>query len=223
MLDRLLFFSASLLLFALASCSTTPQPKNIQPKALLIVDGNVVIDDNATGDAASFQSEHQKFDKKSFELMGRISVDESSEFMVDEGTKPLCRIKTSRFQSNDSVHKYTYQLQITIKDGLENSPLESIINGEREGIIQFTDYPLNSWQSTENMVVDETVIVSWFYEPKKSRYEIIKEMGEGRYLKKQLRFDPYLRTVSQVQYEILSGSPDQVDQQMSVLVKLMCR
>jgi hypothetical protein len=106
---------------------------------------------------------------------------------------------------------------------MRGGPLESVINGENEGLILWGEYPVNNWQSTENLIVDDTLVESWFYETETGRYEIVKQMGEDSFLKKQLVFDPHLKKVSLIRYEILAGEGERVDQQRTVLARLVCR
>ncbi len=224
------------LLFLVACAAPQPKAEEEQsPLRLLIGDGGVRIEESYShveGEkarvTAAFTSEHNRFTSSEKTLEGSSWVEESSEFSLEPGFQAVeCQVKISRQELERAPaaaqELYTYEIDVTVKDGIKDGPFETVINGESEGLVQLGEYPVNNWQSTENLIVNDTVVESWFYEPKKNRYEIVKKMGEDRYLKKSLRFDPYLKSVTSVQYEILQGQGEEVDQQRTVLARLHCR
>ncbi len=203
---------------------------------MLIGDGGVRIEESYSHSevergraTAAFNSRHEMFKESETELPGKAWIEESSEYSLRPAVKSTieCRVKVSRSElprgPATKEESYTYQIEVLVKDGIEGGPFETVINGEGEGLILLGEYPVNNWESTENLVVNDTVVESWFYESKSNRYEIVKKMGEDLYLKKSLRFDPHLKNVSQVQYEILKGEGDQVEQQRTVLARLNCQ
>lgn len=225
--------------FTVVSACSTPQPvqtKETSPLRLLIGDGGVRIEESYSHPeldegrkTAGFESENGKFQASETDLPGVAWVEESSEYMLlpTVNHQTQCRVKISRKKLTRapaaSKEVYTYSINVRVTDGIKGGPFETVINGENEGLIQLGEYPVNNWQSTEDLVINETIVESWFYEADSQRYEIVKRLGEDQFLKKTLKFDPYLKKVTRIQYEILKGSADEVEQQRTVLARLSCQ
>lgn len=232
--QRFLTFLLSLPLIFSLSCSHTglaQKEESNSPLKLLISDGSVRVEESYKNkmlrQTAALMFQQAQFESQKFKLSGQAGVEESSEFEL-ESTPVECRITTGRKKlkrtpATSQGDDFIYKLQVQVSDGIKGGPFESVINGENEGLIQFGEYPVNSWQSTDNLILNDTMITSWFYEPAKKRYEIVKKMGEDRFLKKLIRFDPNLEKITHVRYEILHGPMELVDQQMTVLAWLDCR
>ncbi len=223
----------TLALLFLTACSTQPQKPEKSPMRLLLGDGGVRIEKSYSHagkkdrDVAMFKNEPEKFKAHQKNFHGKVWVDEASEYQLLPGAAVECSIEVSRKELKRKIAsqetEYIYELRVKVKDGLMDHPFETIINGESEGLIRFGEYPVNSFHSAENLILNETVIPSWTYEPDRFHYEIVKKMGEDRFLKKTLQFDRYLKHITSIKYQILSGSgEEQVDQQMLALAKLNC-
>jgi hypothetical protein len=206
-----------------------------KPMKFLIGDGNVRIEesvplpqaDRKTAQYFVSQVDTAKFVESQTSLPGYPWADESSEFTLsgELDDEKECEINISHFKRKKapaSLEDPRYLIKVTVKDGMKDGPFESIINGENEGEILLGQYPVTSFESKEEIVVNETVIPYWVYDPETHNYEIVKKMGDRRYLKKVLTFDPYLKEVKNVKYEILSDIGGQMVDQMSVLARFQC-
>ncbi len=199
---------------------------------LVIGDGNVRIEEevlvsenNKTAQFFVNQVESDKFEDSEKKLPGFPWVDESSEYSLSDSLdEKFCDIKITKVDEDSvkSQSKSHYLIKVKIKDGIENSPFESMINGESEGEILLGQYPVNSFESREQVVINETVISYWVYSPKEKTYEIVKKMDDQRFLRKQLTFDPHLKEVENIKYEILSDVGGQTYDQMSVIARFQC-
>lgn len=220
-------------LIVLLGCVSNPHVDEDEAP-LLIGDGSVQIDKviPATVEErraiAQFKGEHERFTPTQFDLRGKAWVEEVSEYALNpELTEPVhCEVRISREdnkrQPNSIASPYTYLLEVKVKDGIKGGPFESLINGEGEGSLFFGEFPVNELEASETMVINETVILSWSYDPEKRHYEIVKQMGEDRFLRKVIKFDAYLRLVTKVQFQILKGDSSQGADQMTPLAKVTC-